>query len=277
MAIDSVEQQYVNGKGIYNVADGYTWAMIGGKPVLVATLADTYSQMNYAGKSKIYSDVNVLYKYDGVGTRLAINPVGTSYTLQWTDGTNNLSLTYDLTRLITNRMITYKVVHLTLDDAEKHGGHQTIWVEENEVVENGKTYSYYIYMEDNVFKDSTGKRSDGTSVEEHGNLKNIHYKVTGALYNGNEIEVALDLENNYRANDTVECEYSADSRYITKISYQVCESAQYYYTDYVAGESEISGTATNPYLIFPSTEQTLFMKVSIFWLSLIATIFLSSI
>jgi len=263
MANETSLGEYVDGSGEYQYANGYTWMMAGGKPELVATAVKTVSQMKYAGKNKVYSDISVVYPYDGANTTINMGDQLIAVGLE--DGTT-LYLTYDYTRIINSKQIIFEkrlldptVFELFYKDdyniaTDAIDGSIYVWVEEGTPEPlAGEIYEYFIYQNSengNVFYDSNGKYANGTSVEEYGTLKNIHYLVTKAVYQEQELEVTLDLENNYRANDTITCYYTPDGNKITRIVYQTCESAQYYYTDFVDEKSEMYGSITNPYLIY---------------------------
>ena len=261
MATDTSKGEYVDGSGEYQYANGYTWMMVAGKPELVATAVQTTSQMKYAGKSKVYSDISAIFPYEGAGASV-INMGDTLIEVVLEDG-SVLQLTYDYEHIINSKQVIFERVAIdyslyTAYNIKDDGiGNYYIWVERGaEEPEDGEIYDYFIYQNgevgtrNGVFFDSNGKYSDGSSVEEYGTLKNIHYLVVKAVYKDQELEVSLDKENNYRANDTITCYYTPDAQKITKIVYQTCESAQYYYTDFVSGKSEMYGSITNPYLIY---------------------------
>lgn len=260
MATDTSKGVYVDGSGEYQYANGYTWMMVAGKPELVATAVETTSQMKYAGKSKVYSDISAVFPFEGSDT--TINMGDSLIEIALEDDTV-LQLHYDYEHIINSKQVIFEKT--AIDPAEypdynikeEAGGGYYIWVQNGTPVpDEGETYEYFIYQNgevgpnEGIFFDSNGKFANGTSVEEYGTLKNIHYLVTKAVYKNEELEVSLDKENNYRANDTITCYYTPDASKITKIVYQTCESAQYYYTDFVDGKSEMYGSITNPYLIY---------------------------
>ena len=261
MATNTSKGEYIDGRGEYQYANGYTWMMVAGKPELVATAVQTTSQMKYAGKSKVYSDISAVFPYNEAASP-EINMGDTIIDVELEDGTI-LQLHYDYEHIINSKQIIFEkrvidpIDYTAYSIKPDEGGNYYVWVE-NGIAEpeEGEIYEYFIYQNgemgsrNGVFFDSNGKFADGTSVEEYGTLKNIHYVVTKAVYKNQELEVSLDKENNYRANDTITCYYTPDCTKITKIVYQTCESAQYYYTDFVDGKSEMYGSITNPYLIY---------------------------
>ncbi len=206
----------------YYYVDGYTWAIIEGRPLLVSTLTDTISMHTYVGKKKNYKmSENVLFNLEGE-TEL--------YSTSSAEGVgNNLTLTKYYIKNSSGKYTDSDIIYTSLYNAS------LFQYTFNYPLEDGNSLT--IVAE----KSSTGLdfvRADyGDGTKQILDIKVL----TGNTY--------VDSDNNFRANDTIFVDVNEDS-VITKIVLKELQSVSYYYSERVKGVSDLKGTRTNPYLLY---------------------------
>ncbi len=207
----------------YYYVDGYTWVIIGGKPLIVSTLTDTISMHSYIGKKKnYYLDDQVLYNLTE----------GTKFHTESTDVglENNLTLTkYFIEN--TDGVYNEKDVVFT------------------KLYNKSLAQSTFEYKLDNDYslKLVASETAEGLkfSSAEYGNGEKqiLDIKVLS------KDNIYIDQDDNFRANDTVVIETN-DAGDISRITLKTLQSASYYYSENVKDVSELKGTRTNPYLLY---------------------------
>lgn len=207
----------------YYYVDGYTWVIIGGKPLIVSTLTDTISMHSYLGKKKnYYLDDQVLYNLtEGTKLHTETSEVGlennltlTKYYIENSDGVYN-ERDVIFTKLY-NKSLAQSTFEYVLNDG----------------------YSLKLVAKETV---------DGLefSSAEYGNGEKqiLDIKVLS------KDNIYIDQDDNFRANDTVVIETN-DAGEISRITLKTLQSASYYYSEKVNDVSELKGTRTNPYLLY---------------------------
>ncbi len=213
----------------YYYVDGYTWAVIGGKPLLVSTLTDTISMQSYIGKKKnYYNNEQVLYnKSDDV----------TYY-----EQTENVGLDGNIIR--TKYYIQKDNANYTDDDI--------VFTKTYNKSLNNYTFEYFF---ENDYSLQVVAEIDTTGVTfksaQYGDgdkqILDIKIWTTGNEY--------IDQDDNFRANDTIFIKTDENSE-ITEIVLKKLQSVSYYYSENVKGYSSVKGTRTNPYILYDYTSLT---------------------
>jgi len=223
------QETYADDETHYSYVDGYTWVIIEGKPVIVSTLIDTISQRDYVGKSKNYSDSFTYFtdkKENGEPLNIYCKEVSLSQDKVKKSYYDN-SINIDVNALTDEQLLFY-----TIKDATK----------------NTLTY-YFVARNDNEaltivysLANKEGEKDKVISAEYGENNKILDVRSSNGL---DYIEDA-----NYRANDTIEIDYDADSGLISNINYKILENASYYYGSNAFKKSHVVGARTNPQIIY---------------------------
>lgn len=211
----------------YNYVDGYTWVIVGGKPLLVSTLTDTISQQDYQGKQKNYESVDLVY-FDlaslgelyveeqrvGIGS----SEILTNYYLQNSTGIYSESdIVYSTLRNNNTNTLTY--------DFRERNGNSSLSIVCNIITNEDGSES---------FEFVNAEYGDGTILDIRTNIGDVYY----------------DSDENFRANDTIVIERNEETNEILRITYRELQSASYYYSSSVQGVSDVLGSRTNPKIIY---------------------------
>lgn len=203
----------------YNYVDGYTWAIIEGKPVIASTLVRTISQRDYLGKKKKYKESKEMFAVDTSSSDLksavrADDKSITDYTSASTGkllfstrkyaDNSKIEFIYGATETFESLVITYKIVN--------QDGKQTYV---NPVAEYGESKRVLDVQEDSIDKE-------------------------------------LAKDNNFRANDTIVVVLDLDRNLISNITYYVLDenNITYYYNGNDLAISNVSGDRSNPITIY---------------------------
>lgn len=215
----STDGQYANDEK-YNYVDGYTWAIIEGKPVLASTLVRTISQRDYLGKKKNYTGYTQIFELqstsDWKSTKRENDPSITDYT--------NASSG----RLLFSKQDNGDTVDFIYPAVETKNGNFESIVITYQVVKNG------------------GKTTYANPVAEYGEDKRVLDIQEGSINDENP------KDSNFRANDTITVTFDYENNFISSITYYTLDEKNitYYYKGDVSGISFASGDQTNPVTIY---------------------------
>ncbi|MGN0798479.1 MAG: hypothetical protein ACI4L7_02845 [Christensenellales bacterium] len=203
----------------YNYVDGYTWAIIEGKPVIASTLVRTISQRDYLGKKKKYKESREMFAVDT-----------SSSDLKSTVRAEDKSIT-DYTSASTGKL---------LFSTRKYADNSKI-----EFIYNA-TENFESLVITYEITNIEGKQSYVNPVAEYGESK----RVLDVQENSIDSEQAKD--NNFRANDTIVVVLDLDRNLISNITYYVLDEKNitYYYKGNDLAISKGSGDRSNPITIY---------------------------
>ncbi len=211
--------QYANDDK-YSYVDGYTWAIIEGKPVLASTLVRTISQRDYLGKKKNYTGYTQIFALQS--------------TSDWKSAKrdNDPSIT-DYTSSSSGKLLFSK----------QDNGDTVDFIYPAVETANGNYESLVITYQ--VVKDG-GKTTYVNPVAEYGEDKRVLDIQEGSINDENP------KDTNFRANDTITVTFDYENNFISSITYYTLDenNITYYYKGDVSGISFASGNQTNPVTIY---------------------------
>ena len=211
--------QYANDE-MYNYVDGYTWAIIEGKPVLASTLVRTISQRDYQGKKKNYTGYTQIFELrstsDWKSAKRESDPSITDYT--------NASSG----KLLFSKQDNGDTVDFIYPAVETVNGNFESLVITYQVVKNG------------------GKTTYTNPVAEYGEEKRVLDIQEGSINDESP------KDSNFRANDTITVTFDYENNFISSITYYTLDenNITYYYSGNTSGTSFASGNQTNPVTIY---------------------------
>ncbi len=211
---------YANDEDSYNYVDGYTWAIIEGKPVLASTLVRTISQRDYQGKKKNYTSNALIFEF------------------QSTSGWKSSKREDDSSIIDYVSNSTGKLLF-----SKKDNGDTVDFIYPAVETANGSFESIVITYQ--VVK-VDGKTAYENPVAEYGEDKRVLDIQEGSISD----EKAKDA--NFRANDTIAITFDYENNFITSITYYTLDenNITYYYNGNSSNISYASGDQTNPVTIY---------------------------
>ena len=219
--------RYADNRTEFNYIDGYTWVIVGGKPLLVSTLTNTISQQDYLGKEKNYESEDIVY-FD-------LASLGELHVEEQRVGIGSSEIITNYYQVDSNGNYTEEdLIFSTLRN------NNTNTLTYNFMARNGLNSLSIIC---NIVTNEEGDESiefdsaeygDGTILDIRTNVGDVYY----------------DTDENFRANDTIIIERNEETNEILRITYRELQSASYYYSASVTGVSDIVGSRTNPKIIY---------------------------
>ncbi len=267
-------------------AEGHTWIVKDGKPVLVNTQIATFSRSDYVGKSKTYSDSytfaynTTTKRYEQAGTSNYLQLTRTARSVYYETGgaESEKVFLYPKTEKIRDPYTNIESIITRWYEGDEHTGIITYTLEElegggyelvqvgNEANKKTAVVTNYteVYAEGaTTFIWETNQttypslvntdKNPYQTIERDGAHEYLEVNVIGATYETGIDSITIDLSlDRYNNCDLVFNNNTEDG--FGTFTYKVVENIQYYYTNLNVG------TKTNPYLIYDLASFNAYLK-----------------